>query len=391
MASPEPENKDYRSRAEELHRKRTTADNHPELNAEELLEELHIHQIELELQNEDLKAARQEAEKTRDWYFFLFDLAPTAYVVTDRDGFITNANLKAAELFEKPRSQIPGRKLSSFFGGYEGTDAVRVEALLDKIYDGEQADAGRLQLKTTNSEERYVELEISTPESEDIDRAHYLFVSLIDVTEQKLREDREHAVSHYRSLLRELTHRVKNNLQVLASIVDLERKGAGDDQRLKRISARIRSVARVHNALYEAATDVDQVDLDKSLQTLVCEFNEGLAGNAKVQYTPTPVATTVDVTRAISASLVVNELLTNAVQHAFPDDKAGTVRVELARDGSQVHIIVSDDGVGMDTDRAGESAGVGTQLALQLLNELGAEWNMHSHNGVHHDIVFSLE
>jgi two-component sensor histidine kinase len=222
-------------------------------------------------------------------------------------------------------------------------------------------------------------------------------VSLTDVTDRKLREDEQaRSVERYRRLLREMSHRIKNNLQVLSSIVEIERGSGATGESFRRIAERIRNVSRVHNALYEATTEVDRIDLAETLLDFIRQYRGGLPHNVELTYEPPDRPLHTDSLYGLSVSLAVNELLTNAVQHAFPDGRRGHISVSLGKHKEGVVLIVSDDGVGM-TDKgahgSGDTArgGVGTLLVGQLLDEIGARWTRTSEDGVRHEITFQLQ
>ncbi len=386
-----PESKDYRAWARELYEKRDQKTKPVE--AERLLEELQIHQIELELQAQDLKTAREEAEAARDRYFLLFDMAPTAYLVVDSGGTITQANLRAAELFGRPRSELAKRQLPVYF---EGKDEERVSFALESVLNGRPFEEEWYAVNPVDGPVRYVNLHIVSWQEEDEESAALLLVSLIDATVQKLRdEEQRDSISHYRVLLRELNHRVKNNLMILSSIVDLERRKGPTEESFDAIIQRIHGVARAHTAMHEAAKDVDAVDLNAMVKSVVESVREQLPSRVECSFTRGPAELVLGSRRALTVSLAVNELVTNAIKHAFPEGREGTVRIEVSQVDSRVHVTIADDGVGTDTSRPTEGAGIGTQLVMQFVDELGGTWEMTSPHeggsGLRHDIEFPIE
>lgn len=386
-----PEWGDYRARARELYDKRDR--NTEPVEESDLLEELRIHQIELELQNQELRKARKKAESARDRYFLLFDMAPTAYLVVDSAGTIRQANLRAAELFGRPRSELSNRKLYAHF---EGKDADRVSYALESAAHGRPFDEEWYAFRSLDGRTRFVNLRIVGWQEEDEGSPALLLVSVIDATGQKLRdEEQREAISHYRVLLRELNHRIKNNLMILSSIVELERHKGPTDKTFDAIIQRIRGVAQAHSAMHEAATDVDAVDLNSMVKSVVESVHRQLPGNVDVSFIRGPAELALGSRRALTVSLAVNELVTNAAKHAFPDGRKGTIRVELSQVDDRVHLTIADDGVGMDTSQPTEGAGIGTQLVLQFVDELGGTWEMTSPNegdtGLRHDVEFPVE
>jgi two-component sensor histidine kinase len=391
----EDETRDYRQRARELYERRAQRDDTPHgMDTEQLVQELRVHQIELELQNADLKKARDEAELSRDQYAALFDAAPIPYFVLDKKGRIHRANFRAADMLETPRSRLENRSLGSYF---ESGDRWKLEEAINRAGEDQPDRRPTLPMNVTQAASYFVEVSVSrwphAPAYTDGDEEPAFLVGLSDVTIRQLRESEQtHAADYYRRLLREMNHRVKNNLMILSSIVDLERAREGSNPALDRISQRVRNVSRVHNALYEGSTDVDEVGLAATLRRFVQEFGKSLAAHVHIAFDAPDIEILMDSRRALALSLVLNELLSNAMQHAFSDGRAGKITVALSQPGESLRLVVTDNGVGMDGSmKPGESGGVGTQLVLQLVDELGGEWRTESSDGVRHEISVPLQ
>lgn len=152
------------------------------------------------------------------------------------------------------------------------------------------------------------------------------------------------------TLLKEVHHRVKNNLQVIASLLRLQADGIGDPRltaALMESQNRVESMALVHEQLYETE-DLREVDLARHASLLALNLvhsytvDEGrISWNVSIE--PVPLA----VDRAIPAGLILNELISNAFKHAFPGGRQGSLSIEGRRRGGSVVLEVRDDGVGM--------------------------------------------
>jgi PAS domain S-box-containing protein len=394
----------YRERARQLYRERGLSAEDDDLPPEKLIEELRIHQIELELQNQELEHSREEAERARkqaeaarDRYYTLFHHAPAGHVVVDGSGRIEQGNERAAGLLGVPHDRLVSRNLFALIGQSESSHAARV--VLAAFTAGRTTPV-TVSLSAASEGAQFVELS-ATPFDTDTSEAR-LLVSLLDVTDRHLQaQEHRRDADHYRRLLREMNHRVKNNLQVLSSIVELERHEARNDERLVRIAQRIRNVSRIHTALHEAATDVEEVDVVGTLQTFLEEFRAALAAGVGITFSADADELRLSAGRALALGLLVNELVTNAVRHAFPDGRPGSVGVRLSRTGERGVVVIADDGVGMGTTASAEAASsgagdgarprIGTELVRQLTAELGASWVTTSDRGVRHEITFPLE
>jgi two-component sensor histidine kinase len=186
-------------------------------------------------------------------------------------------------------------------------------------------------------------------------------------------------------LLQEVHHRVKNNLQVISSLINMQLRsldGAGRDALLE-CQARVQAIALIHEKLYQAP-DYSQVSFSEYTRSLAASVfraidvsPEGVALELAIEDVSLAVG------KAIPCGLILNELMTNALKHAFPDERTGRIRVELARvAGGGLRLVVSDDGVGLPAGLDFEtSASLGLQLVRMLARQLGAELDVSSVGG----------
>ncbi|MGH6792811.1 MAG: sensor histidine kinase [Methyloceanibacter sp.] len=195
-----------------------------------------------------------------------------------------------------------------------------------------------------------------------------------DVTE-RARLEREHAAAHERisMLLQELTHRVKNSLQLIASMVMLEARNLQRSEgkaALARVSRRILALGNLYSKLSEAGT-VEAIDAATYLNELCRDLIASVYrdGEAFIMLKSDIESELLQTDRAISIGLIVNELVTNAVKYGFPDGAGGTVRVTLKRAPGGLRLTVADDGQGFDPRRA--DSGLGGRLVHALAQQLG--------------------
>ena len=152
-----------------------------EADAQRLVQELQIHQIELELQNEELRNARDEAETWLDSYTDLYDFAPVGYFTVDRAGLIGRANLTGAQLLGVERSRLVGGRLGLFI-----SDETRptFNAFLESAFETHAKQTCEVTLQTETSAQTHMRMEASVPMDSEECR-----VVMLDTTERKLAED----------------------------------------------------------------------------------------------------------------------------------------------------------------------------------------------------------
>jgi two-component sensor histidine kinase len=195
-------------------------------------------------------------------------------------------------------------------------------------------------------------------------------------------------------LLKEVHHRVKNNLQVVSSLLGLQSRKACDSTAsdlLRESQGRVRTMALIHQKLY-ASPDLARIDFRDYLQTLLNSLFDSyrvLPGAVMLQ---TEVARAwLSIDTAVPCGLIVNELVSNALKHAFPDGRRGCICVRLENlNENTLRLSVEDDGIGLPTGldyRHTESLGL--QLAVTLTNQLDGTMAVDSSRGAAFHITFT--
>ena len=213
-----------------------------------------------------------------------------------------------------------------------------------------------------------------------------------DITERKQAEDAVRlSLEEKEGLLREVHHRVKNNLQVILSLLRLEasRSEVADTRRvLKDMQGRILSMAVLHETLYRSG-HFGHVDLGSYLRQLAQQVFRATAGATRLNLDLSPVSVEID--QAIPCGLIVNELLTNSLKHAFTEGPEGEVTVSLTQDaGREVRLAVTDTGVGLPADfetRRGRSLGL--QLVTDLTRQLHGQFTVGPGPGAQFIVAFT--
>jgi two-component sensor histidine kinase len=195
-----------------------------------------------------------------------------------------------------------------------------------------------------------------------------------DISERKQAEERLRASLREKEvLLTEIHHRVKNNLQVVSSLLDLQADTVQDPdayQAFHETRARVKSMALIHERSYQSS-DLAHIDAGEYVQEML-DHLLGAYGAAAGDITASVQADEValDIDTAIPCGLIITELVSNALKHAFPAEETagqGEIRVELRRLDGQLCLVVSDNGVGLPPDLDFYKT---ESLGLQLVNIL---------------------
>jgi len=188
------------------------------------------------------------------------------------------------------------------------------------------------------------------------------------------------------TLLKEVHHRVKNNLQVIVSLLRLQADGIGDPRltaALRESQNRVESMALIHEQLY-ATEDLQEVNLAKHASLLVSNlvYSYGVDQD-RISWRVNIEAVPLAVDRAIPVGLILNELISNAFKHAFPNGRKGSLLIEGQRRGGRVVLEVRDDGVGLP-ERGGpaRSQSLGLGIVDILTRQLKGTFEIEGDRGV---------
>jgi len=197
------------------------------------------------------------------------------------------------------------------------------------------------------------------------------------------------------TLLREVHHRVKNNLNVIVSLLRLQEDQI-DSVESARVAfeqsrKRIFSMALVHQSLYQSESLAD-IALDEYIRALVEQLQDTAPGDKEIRYTCDLEPVRMDIANAVPCGIIVNELISNAQKHAFADSSGGLIAVSLARgDETSLMLTVRDDGVGLpDEFSAGRTTTLGLKLVTLLAAQIDGEVTFVGDGGTRVGLTFPL-
>ncbi|MGE0042051.1 MAG: sensor histidine kinase [Vicinamibacterales bacterium] len=311
--------------------------------------------------------ARELGRRFRD----LFDQASDGILMVNRDGVVVAANPRARQLFAADAlagmqvSRLMSSRDQSSHESYIGAFFARPVARAMGARLGAALQARRLDGTTFAAD-----ISLS-PVGEGENLLAAVFVR--DVSARVRDEQALRATLRAKEvLLREIHHRVRNNLQIISSMLDLqgERLEPAAAAALERSRERVRAIALVHERLIRDETD-SRIEFGGYIEGLSeSVWQAARAAERGVTLDVSAAETWLDLDRAVPLGLILQELVSNALRHAFPDRRPGQVHIRLAPlDDERIELAVADTGVGLGTPR---QAGLGLTLADQLARQLGA-------------------
>jgi PAS domain S-box-containing protein len=327
------------------------------------------------------KMAEDAMKESEKYYQTIFENTGTATIIVEEDSTVSLVNTQFEQLYGKEWEEIKGK--------LKWTDFVTSQYLpkMQNYHNLRRSDSDaaprnyEFDFVDSNGAIKNIFVTVAI-----IPETSKSLVSLQDITHMKITEDKlKTTISEKDTLLREIHHRVKNNLQIISSLLNLQSRYIEDSVSLevfKESQNRVRSMAIVHEKLYKS-DNMSQIDFG--------EYIEDLASSLFYNYNITPdnikLNTNInniffDVDTCIPCGLIVNELLTNSVKHAFPDDKNGQIKIELQNNEGTYALYVSDDGVGFpETIDFKNTDTLGLQLVTNLVNQLDGSLDIVNQNG----------
>lgn len=214
-----------------------------------------------------------------------------------------------------------------------------------------------------------------------------IIATLLDITEAKRAEELiSNALAEKVVLLKEVHHRVKNNLQIICSLLDLQSSSILDEQLrscFQNSQDRIRSMALVHERLYES-DDLSSIDFGEYIRILSTHlFDSYLVDSGRVDLKIATIELFIGIDKAILWGLIVNELVSNALKYAFPENRTGEISISILLDKDDwITLTVADTGIGMPSGLDFKNTQtLGLQLVNMLTLQLNGQISMNSTRG----------
>lgn len=329
-----------------------------------------------------------ESEKK---YRTLFESDPDYTLLFNRDGIIVDVNNATTMVTGIPKSQMIGKNLNATEIHFKDDTDILVQKFSQIIKDKE-IQTFETEIIDKHGKNRWVNIKVTVVEIED--DVLYVMVIASDITEIKQFEiELKNSIREKEVLLKEIHHRVKNNMQIISSLMNIQTRYLDDEESinvLKESQNRVRSMSMIHEKLY-GSKKFDKVYFSEYIENLVWDlFYSYSIEKGKIE----PVLEIEDVKLNIETSvplgLIITELVSNCLKYAFPDSLKGTLLVSLKNLGEKYELIIKDDGIGFpETIDYKNTDSLGLQLVNSLTDQLDGEIELKTGNGTEFSIKFT--
>lgn len=196
----------------------------------------------------------------------------------------------------------------------------------------------------------------------------------------KAEADAKKRLEERQILFHELQHRVKNSFMMISSLISLSESECSTDEAKKALDAigdRVFAISEMYDMLYSSGS-MDQVDLDSYLARILGFLNRDPRIIIRTDFSVGKIVTGT----AVTIGLIVTELMTNAIKHAFPDGRTGTVSIVMSRDERGLELVFADDGIGIPKEKVDASSrSIGLMILRSLVSQLEGEYSITKQNG----------
>ncbi|MDQ7054265.1 MAG: histidine kinase dimerization/phosphoacceptor domain -containing protein [candidate division KSB1 bacterium] len=333
------------------------------------------------------KNAELALKESETWLRLLTQQIPAIHWTTDLTLKLTSVFGAGSRDIGIDESDAAGKSLADLFAG-----AQELKVLMDEHQAALHGESRECEFKWKKQFYR-ANIEPLRDQQENI--IGTIGVAL-DITLQKQAETEIKKSLHEKEiLLKEIHHRVKNNMQIISSMLTLQARSVQDHTLIhiiKESQNRIKSLALVHEKLYLSRdfAHLNFAEYVRQLAGTLMRSHETIPSRVQLHLDLQPLF--LDLDYAIPCGLIVNELLTNALKYAFPREQkpTGCIKVKLYRNKNTVHLEIQDDGIGLPADfNAAEIQGLGLQLVRSLINQIDGKMHIeHRHAGARFQIVF---
>jgi len=338
----------------------------------------------------DIDEEKRAAAKRSRTLAAIVESSVEGIVSFDLDGRITSFNPGAERLYGWREAEVLGRSIYEVMLPAASQETAR--AFLGRLHTQPRTEPFESQHRRRDGSEFPAMVSLAAVYDE---REQPTGASVIcrDVTRAKADEARvRSSLDEKEVLLMEVHHRVKNNMQIVCSLLSLQSHQARDPDTvdiLTDMEARVRAIGLAHEKLYQAP-DISRIDLAAHVrdivQGLVHAFSMSRIGRPKVHFDL--AETWVGVDTAIPVGLIVNELVTNALKYAFVGRTSGVLSLVLRADGERLYLDVGDDGIGMPPPAERRKGSLGLRLVTTLVRQLGGVLRQSEGGGTHFALTF---
>ncbi|WOF17177.1 PAS domain S-box protein [Methanoplanus sp. FWC-SCC4] len=336
--------------------------------------------------NESRKIVTMERDRARKY----FDFASVIFIAVTKKGDIIKFNHRAEEALGYSNSESAGYNFYDLILTENNRNFVRALLLFDIDSDRDEPRYFQCKVKTKTGTIRDINFSSVILRDENSDISGFLITGEDITNELKSKKDLQSSLHEKNALLKEVHHRVKNNLQVINSLLELQSGNISDEYILslfRESESRVNSMALVHEIMYDSG-NFSRINIADYTRSLVLETLSGKKGFLRINVDFILDDIFFDLDHAVPYGLLINEMTSNAVKHAFKGKSEGNITVKLRKkDNGNIILEFRDNGTGIpDEETLYASKGIGLSLIKGLTRQLKGEISIERESGTKYTI-----
>jgi PAS domain S-box-containing protein len=316
--------------------------------------------------------AEQSYKETNKKLRSLIESAPIGIYLLNTDGVVIDFwNSAGEQIFGYTKEEVMNKFIPYV------NDTTKDEALknLSVAIDGKSISGKRVKRQRKDGKDVIIELH-AAPVYKD-GEVHQVLILINEVTELVQKEsDLKKALNEKDTLIQEIHHRVKNNLAIISGLLQLQILRGADNSQLLDAKNRIHTIASVHEQLYNT-DNFSEIDVNKYFSSLILKSkNTFLGPDQEIDINFNSSIDILNINEAVPLGLLVNELITNSVKHAFPNNKGSITMTMNSAPNGMIEFSYSDSGKGFDRAKFEKHEGFGLELINTLISQLTEDFTL---------------
>lgn len=320
----------------------------------------------------------QELQQSQKYASTILETANVGISVIDEQGKIIRVNKAYANILGYHKEELVGTSILRLL-------PERKHSGISKIISDLTQDAGEYSGEWTllDHENNEIPVLINSNALTTPSGTTFLVNSIADISKQKEYEQKlENSVKEKEVLLTEIHHRVKNNLAVVSSLMQLQAFETNSEEvksKLSKSISRIETMASIHEILYKSES-FSELQLGENLRELTINVIETFQVNTDIKFDFDIDPVTLSINQAVPCLLIVNEVLTNIIKHAYQQNDRGLINLQLKKQQETITLTITDDGRGLpeDFDDKPRNGSIGQELISSLATQLDADFEYQS-------------
>ncbi|MFA0833607.1 MAG: PAS domain S-box protein [Methanobacterium formicicum] len=339
----------------------------------------------------DQKLAEEALKESEEKYRALFESDPNYTILLGLDGYLLDVNPAATMITGLSKKELVGKHFIDLTI-FPEEELVSHREIFSHFVTGKTIAPYESRIYDYNGKIRWIEIKQS-PIRIHGEITHVLLICS-DITQRKKAENKiKESLKEKEVLLQEIHHRVKNNMQIVSSLLNLQKQYVDEEETvniLMESQNRVKSMAMIHEKLYQSH-NLTSINIFDYVQSLVKDLFASYSTPAS-QITPIIEIDNVNlnIETAVPCGLIINELVSNSLKYAFPQGRGGKIILSLKLRGKYYELIISDNGIGFPEDLDFKNTeSLGLQLVNSLVGQINGEIELNRSQGTMFKIIFS--